>query len=176
MRRIRPAIVVAILCVVATLLAPARVRGQSAQSASLVGRVTDESGGAMPGVTVTARSPALQVPQLTAVTGVDGDYRLLELPPGVYRVAFELSGFQSTVRTDVHLTTGSAGRPAATRSGASAKASGSRSSTEIWAANSWRVSATVRPMGPSTEIGVQPSARASPGTSPGEGRKPTTPQ
>ena len=64
MRRIRPAIVVAILCVVATLLAPARVRGQSAQSASLVGRVTDESGGAMPGVTVTARSPALQVPQL----------------------------------------------------------------------------------------------------------------
>src|SRR5258706_11086838 len=110
MRRIRPAIVVAILCVVATLLAPTSARGQSAQSASLVGRVTDESGGAMPGVTVTAKSPALQVPQLTAVTGVDGDYRLLELPPGVYPVAFELSGFQSTVRTDVHLTTGSAGR------------------------------------------------------------------
>jgi len=105
MRRIRPAIVVAIFCVVATLLAPAGVRGQSAQSASLVGRVTDESGGAMPGVTVTVKSPALQVPQLTAVTGVDGDYRLLELPPGVYSVAFELSGFQSTVRTDVHLTT-----------------------------------------------------------------------
>jgi Carboxypeptidase regulatory-like domain len=110
MRRIRPAIVVAILGVIATGLAPTSVSGQSAQSASLVGRVTDESGGAMPGVTVTLKSPALQVPQLSAVTGVDGDYRLLELPPGVYSVAFELSGFQSTVRTDVHLTTGSAGR------------------------------------------------------------------
>ncbi len=30
-------------------------------------------------------------------------------------------------------------------------------------------------MGPSTEIGVQPSARWSAGTTPGEGRKPTTP-
>ena len=30
--------------------------------------------------------------------------------PGVYSVAFELSGFQTSVRTDVHLTTGSAGR------------------------------------------------------------------
>src|SRR5439155_9502776 len=78
--------------------------------ASLVGKVTDESGGAMPGVTVTLKSPALQVAQMTAVTGIDGDYRLLELPPGVYTVTFELSGFQTSVRTDVHLTTGSAGR------------------------------------------------------------------
>src|SRR5262249_37310717 len=38
------------------------------------------------------------------------DYRLLELPAGVYTVSFELSGFQTSVRTDVHLTTGSAGR------------------------------------------------------------------
>ena len=110
MRRIRPAIVVAVLGVIAAAAAPRTLLGQSAQSASLVGRVTDESGAAMPGVTVTIKSPALQVPQLSAATGVDGDYRLLELPPGVYSVAFELSGFQSTVRTDVHLTTGSAGR------------------------------------------------------------------
>ena len=44
-----------------------------------------------------------------------------------------------------------------------------------WAENSRRVSATVRPMGPSTEIGVQPRLRRSIGTTPGEGRKPTTP-
>src|SRR6476660_10214811 len=37
------------------------------------------------------------------------------------------------------------------------------------------VSATVRPIGPTTEIGVQPSERRSTGTRPGEGRKPTTP-
>ena len=84
--------------------------GQSAQSASLVGKVTDESGGAMPGVTVTVKSPQLQVPQMTAVTGIDGDYRVLELPPGTYSIAFELSGFQTQLRTDVHLTVGLAGK------------------------------------------------------------------
>src|SRR5205823_13800798 len=33
-----------------------------------------------------------------------------------------------------------------------------------------------RPSGPRTEIGVQPSGRRSTGTTPGDGRKPTTPQ
>jgi hypothetical protein len=105
---IRPAIAAAALLVI--VLNPAYAAAQSAQSASLVGKVTDESGGAMPGVTVTLKSPALQVAQMTAVTGIDGDYRLLELPPGVYSVAFEIGGFQTSVRTDVHLTTGSSGR------------------------------------------------------------------
>ena len=70
----------------------------------------------------------------------------------------------------------SASRLSAARSGSSGRDSGSRSSTPSWAANSSRVSATVRPIGPSTEIGVQPSWRPSIGTSPGDGRKPTTPQ
>ena len=110
MARIRPATVIAGLGVLIIGLAPRLCAGQSAQSASLVGKVTDESGGAMAGVTVTLKSPALQVPQATTVTGADGDYRLLELPPGVYMVTFELTGFQTSARTDVHLTTGSAGR------------------------------------------------------------------
>ncbi len=108
MRSIRPAVAAAALLVI--VLNPAHAGAQSAQSASLVGKVTDESGGAMPGVTVTLKSPALQVAQMAAVTGVDGDYRLLELPPGVYSVTFELGGFQTSVRAGVHLTTGSAGR------------------------------------------------------------------
>ena len=110
MARIRPATVIAGLGVLVIGMAPRLRAGQSAQSASLVGKVTDQSGGAMAGVTVTLKSPALQVPQVTTVTGADGDYRLLELPPGVYTVTFELTGFQTSARTDVHLTTGSAGR------------------------------------------------------------------
>src|SRR5262252_4059709 len=106
MRRIRPAIGAAILCASTALLAPAVAHGQSAQSASLVGKVTDESGAAMPGVTITVKSPALQVPQMTTVSGVDGDYHLLELPPGTYSVTFELSGFQTSVRSEVHLSVG----------------------------------------------------------------------
>jgi hypothetical protein len=98
------------LSLLVTGLAPGTVSAQSAQSASLVGKVTDESGGAMPGVTVTVTSPALQVPQLTTVTNNEGDYRLLELPPGVYKATFELSGFQTSARTDLHLTVGFSAR------------------------------------------------------------------
>ena len=75
-----------------------------------MGKVTDESGGAMPGVTITVKSPQLQVPQINAVTGADGDYRMLELPRGTYSISFELSGFQTQLRTDVNLTVGLAGK------------------------------------------------------------------
>ena len=38
------------------------------QAAGIIGQVTDESGAVLPGVTVTATSPALQVPSVSAVT------------------------------------------------------------------------------------------------------------
>src|SRR5436190_22543357 len=46
----------------------------------------------------------------------------------------------------------------------------------ICAAKRSRVSGTLRPIGPSTDSGDQPKTRRSAGTTPGEGRKPTTPQ
>jgi hypothetical protein len=58
----------------------------------IVGRVTDEQGGVLPGVTVEARSPALQGSR-TAVTDGTGSYRLTLLPPGEYSISFNLSGF-----------------------------------------------------------------------------------
>jgi hypothetical protein len=61
------------------------------------GTVTDNTGAILPGVTVTATSPALIQPQVQ-VTGEQGDYRFLALPPGVYEVAFELTGFQTVRR------------------------------------------------------------------------------
>ena len=55
--------------VLAALLALAATAGaQNLTSGSIDGVVTDESGGAMPGVTVTATSRALQVPNVTSVT------------------------------------------------------------------------------------------------------------
>ena len=58
------------------------------------GTVTDNTGAVLPGVTVTATSPALIQPQVQ-VSGADGSFRFLALPPGVYDIAFELAGFQS---------------------------------------------------------------------------------
>jgi hypothetical protein len=59
--------------------------------AAIVGQVTDESGAILPGVTVTAVSPALQVPQISTVTDTRGEYRLTPLPIGSYEVRYELA-------------------------------------------------------------------------------------
>ena len=48
------------------------VPGWAQQEASILGQVTDDTGGVLPGVTVTARSPALQVPQVIDVTNERG--------------------------------------------------------------------------------------------------------
>src|ERR1700730_16392392 len=94
----RPLIFAAAFAMLTLPLIPTTVWAQSAQSASLVGKVTDESGAAIPGVTVTVTSPQLQVRQVATVTAAEGDYRLLELPSGTYKVTFELNGFQTSVR------------------------------------------------------------------------------
>lgn len=79
-------------------------------SARIEGIVTDDSGGVMPGVTITLTSPALQVPQITTVTDGKGEYRFLELRAGMYRLQFELSGFQTFVREQLEVSTGFAAR------------------------------------------------------------------
>jgi Carboxypeptidase regulatory-like domain len=85
--------------------------GQALTSASITGKVTEPSGGVLPNVKVTVTSPALQVPELTTTTDVNGDYKLLDLPaPGVYRVSFELPGFETYTQEGVNLSVGFSGR------------------------------------------------------------------
>src|ERR1041385_3250582 len=67
--------------------------------ASITGVVKDASGAILPGVTVEASSPALIEKARSVVTDGTGQYRIITLPPGVYTVAFTLSGF-STVRRE----------------------------------------------------------------------------
>ena len=76
------------------------------QSASIIGQVTDESGAILPGVTVTATSPALQVPAVVGLTDERGEYRLTPLPIGVYTVEYTLQGFQAVRHQDIRLTVG----------------------------------------------------------------------
>ena len=65
----------------------------SAQTtASLTGKVSIGDLPA-PGVTVTVNSPSLQGSRMAA-TGESGAYRFSSLPPGAYRVRFELAGTQ----------------------------------------------------------------------------------
>ncbi len=71
----------------------------------LQGIVTDSQRATLPGVTVTAMSPAL-IGSQTAVTEIDGRYRFPSLPPGRYTLTFELSGFQTTRRENILLSLG----------------------------------------------------------------------
>ena len=64
---------------------------------SISGRVSDENGGALPGVTVEARGAALQGRQQTT-TDSAGAYKLPLLPPGNYDVTVTLSGFAAATR------------------------------------------------------------------------------
>lgn len=85
-------------------------QAQTVRSGSVSGTITDESGAGMPGVTVTLTSPALQVPQLTQVSDGRGEYQLVGLSAGTYRVVFDLPGFAQVVREDIRVTTGFAAR------------------------------------------------------------------
>ncbi len=71
----------------------------------LSGTAADAQGGVLPGVTVTATSPSL-IGTRTAITEGDGKYLLGSLPSGVYKVTFELAGFQTFVRENVRVTQG----------------------------------------------------------------------
>jgi len=51
----------------------------------------------LPGITVTATSPALLAP-VSGVTDAGGYYRLLNLPPGTYAITAELAGFTTPPR------------------------------------------------------------------------------
>ena len=99
----RYALVLVVVGLVSLAGSPATGQGTAA---SIIGRVADTSGAVLPGVTVTATSPALQVPQVTTVTNERGEYRLAPLPIGLYEVAFELTSFETARRQAVRLTVG----------------------------------------------------------------------
>ena len=72
--------------------------GAHAQSA-ITGVVRDASGAVLPGVTVEASSDALIEKTRAVVTDGSGVYRIVDLRPGRYIVAFSLPGF-STLRQE----------------------------------------------------------------------------
>ena len=72
---------------------------------AITGRITDTSGGRLPGVTVTATNVATNVGSTTTTNG-EGDYAILFLNPGTYSVAAELSGFKKLVRDGMEVRIG----------------------------------------------------------------------
>ena len=75
------------------LLAPASAGAQTG-AASLTGIVTDETGAAVPGATVTATNQATNV-EYTAISNDAGSYTMTSLPVGNYVIKAELSRFKT---------------------------------------------------------------------------------
>jgi hypothetical protein len=76
-----------------------------AQNVSVVGTVTDETKSVLPGVTMTATDLETGR-QFSAVTDAKGEYRLLNVPAGSYKIQAELSGFATVVLAKVELLVG----------------------------------------------------------------------
>jgi hypothetical protein len=87
------------LLVISALLIANTLSAQRA-TGQIFGKVADDQGAFLPGVSVTAQGPRL-VGQATAVTNAQGAYRLLALPPGTYTIAYTLAGFTPIVRKDI---------------------------------------------------------------------------
>ncbi len=71
----------------------------------LQGTVTDDNGDAMVGVTVTASSVVLAGSR-TVTTAANGSFRIAAVPPGTYKIAFSLDGYQTIEQENVKLNIG----------------------------------------------------------------------
>ncbi len=91
--------VVVFVCLALLALLADRANAQSA----LAGVVKDVSGGVLPGVTVEASSPALIEKVRTVITDDAGQYRIVDLRPGVYTMTFTLPGFNTVTREKIEL-------------------------------------------------------------------------
>ena len=74
-------------------------------AAELRGRLLDNTGGALPGVTVTVRNQASGVYRQSTSTA-DGAYFMTGLIPGTYELTAEMSGFRKYSRKDLRLEVG----------------------------------------------------------------------
>jgi hypothetical protein len=83
---------------------PAALLAQQPLDNQLRGRVTDETGGALPGVTVGLRAEGATTTE--TVTDEAGEYSFQNVPPGQYQLTFSLINFASIVRRDVKMSTG----------------------------------------------------------------------
>jgi Carboxypeptidase regulatory-like domain len=86
------------VCLMGLLAAPSSILAQTGGEGTLAGTVTDSTGAAVPGATVTATNAATNV-ATERTTSSAGVYTIAPLPPGIYSVQVTAKGFK-TLRQD----------------------------------------------------------------------------
>ena len=90
----------ALLACLVLALSPLFLRAQIANNTSLVGTISDSSGGVISGSKVTAVEENTKV-QSVAVTNAVGYYAITFIQPGTYDITAEQSGFRTVTKTGV---------------------------------------------------------------------------
>ena len=92
-RRLVPKVLTTLLCGAAVVSAPKAAFAVGEQNGRLAGTITDKvSGEPLPGAKVSVRSGALIGGAKAVLTGDDGTYELIALPPGTYDVELTFEG------------------------------------------------------------------------------------
>src|SRR5437762_8667000 len=99
----RPSLVAIAVLVLLGIASTPAAAGAQVLYGSLVGTVTDESGAAVPGATVTITQPQTNASRET-VTESGGAYRFPTVQSGTYTVTVQLIGFRTFTRADVPVT------------------------------------------------------------------------
>ena len=88
------------LCALLALTLGAGIGFSQAVNATLVGTVTDATGGVIPNAKVTATEAQTNVSRVST-TNNSGNYNFPNLPPGTYSVTVEVQGFKKEIRRDL---------------------------------------------------------------------------
>lgn len=87
---------------IATLLflLPLAIRAQDLDSVTISGKVTDQNGAVVPGASITATLVTTKIERTTVANG-DGNYKLIQLSPGVYNIKASFASFATEEKTNL---------------------------------------------------------------------------
>ena len=97
MKRLKALAAVVAVLGLSALLSAQEIKGRGG---NIYGKVTDESGGPLPGVTLTLTG--IGAPR-TTYSGNQGEFRFVALDPGTYSIKAELSGLTTVDRTNIEV-------------------------------------------------------------------------
>jgi hypothetical protein len=76
------------------------ISAQDLDNVTISGKITDQNGAVIPGATITATLVAIRA-ERTVVADGDGNYKLIQLPPGVYNVKASFTNFTAEAKTNL---------------------------------------------------------------------------
>ena len=101
MTRSRCLVALFVACILFPRVAPAQ-----GLTGALIGTVKDAQGGVLPGALVRVTSPALIRHAQTTITNEKGQLRFPSLPPGLYALDVEMTGFATYHEPDIRIGAG----------------------------------------------------------------------